>query len=197
MAETQKRKMEHIDICVKEDVQAHTIHTGFNDIAFLHRAVPRASLDEIDMSTKLFGHNLQVPIVIEGMTGGTKKAAKINEALAEAAENFQIALGVGSQRVALEDPSLEYTFKVAREKAPHSLLIGNLGLPQVLEENGLVNIKRAIQMIHADAFAVHLNILQEAMQPEGDTSFNMLPEKLKEITSQTQIPIIAKETGAG
>jgi len=197
MTETKRRKAEHIDICVENNVQARSISTGFDDVYLIHRALPELSLEEIDFSTELFGHELAAPIVIEGMTGGTEKAAKINEALAEAAENFRVALGVGSQRVALEDPSLAYTFRVARDKAPHILLIGNLGAPQIMGENGLEKIQRAIRMIDADAFAIHLNSLQEAMQPEGNLSFRGLAEKIREVTSNVEVPIIAKETGAG
>jgi isopentenyl-diphosphate delta-isomerase len=197
LAETKKRKIEHIDICIKNKVQARFNHTGFDDINFIHRALPETSLDKIDISTKLFGHELGAPLIIEAMTGGTEKAAKINEALAEAAEKFKIALGVGSQRVALEDPNLEYTFKIAREKAPHSLLIGNLGSPQIMGLNGLENVEKAIRMVGADAFAIHLNSLQEAIQPEGETSFRGLLERIREVASNIRIPVIVKETGAG
>ncbi len=197
LAETKRRKIEHIDICVEKDVQAHLISTGLEDIYLIHKALPEISLEEINTSTELFGHKLAAPIIVEGMTGGTEKAAKINEALAEAVEDFKIALGIGSQRVALEDPSLAYTFSIARDKAPHALLIGNLGAPQIAGEDGLANVQRAVKMIDADAFAIHLNSLQEVMQPEGNTSFKQLSEKIREITSKVQVPIIAKETGAG
>lgn len=197
MAETKERKAEHISICIESDVQARSIRTGFDDIYLIHRALPETSLEEVDTSADLFGRELAAPIVIEAMTGGTEKAAKINEALAEAAEDFNIALGVGSQRVALENPNLAYTFRVARDRAPHVLLIGNLGVPQIMEEDGLENVQKAVKMIDADAFAIHLNSLQEAMQPEGDTSFKGLAEKIKEVTRNVRVPIIAKETGAG
>ena len=197
MAETNRRKAEHIDICIENDVQARSIRTGFDDIHLIHRALPEISLEEIDISTKLFGHELAAPIVIEAMTGGTERAAKINEALAEAAENFKIALGVGSQRVALEDPNLVYTFRVARDKAPSVLLIGNLGAPQILGADGLAKVRRAIKMIDANALAIHLNSLQEAMQPEGDTSLRGVVERIREVASKVDVPIIAKETGAG
>jgi len=197
LAETKQRKAEHINICVENDVQARYICTGFDDIYLVHRALPESSLEEIDTSVDLFGHRLAAPIVIEAMTGGTEKAAKINEALAETAEEFKIALGVGSQRAALEDSNLVYTFRVARDRAPHVLLIGNLGAPQIIGENGLENVHEAIKMIDADAFAIHLNSLQEAMQPEGNTSFKGLAEKIREITHNMRVPIISKETGAG
>jgi len=196
LGETQRRKVEHIDICVENEVQSRSIGTGFQDVSLIHNALPGIALEDIDLSTTLFGHKLGAPIIIEAMTGGTEKAAKINEVLAGAAENFQLALGVGSQRVALEDRDLEYTFQVAREKAPHAFLIGNLGSLQILN-NGLTNVQRAIEMIRADAFAIHLNSLHEAMQLEGDTSFIGLLEKIREITSQVHVPVLAKETGAG
>jgi isopentenyl-diphosphate delta-isomerase len=197
LAETKKRKMEHLDICIKDKVQARSIHTGFDDVHLIHRALPETSLEDIDTSTEIFGYELAAPIVIEAMTGGTEKAAKINEALAKAAEKFKIALGVGSQRVALEDSSLEYTFRVARDNAPRAFLIANLGASEILGKSSLANIEKAIKMIDADAFAIHLNSLQEAMQPEGYTSFNRLLENIREVTSKVRIPVIAKETGAG
>jgi len=197
LSEIKKRKSEHIQICLERDVQSQLINTGFSDIHLIHRAIPRSSLQDVDLSITLFDHTLSAPLIIEAMTGGTKKAAKINEALAEAASHFNVAMGVGSQRVALEDPGVESTFKVAREKAPHILLIGNLGLPQILEDSSLVNISRAIKMIDADAFAIHLNILQEAMQPDGDTYFTNFSADIKEIVSKTPVPLIAKETGSG
>jgi isopentenyl-diphosphate delta-isomerase len=197
LAETKRRKAEHIDICLDQDVQARTIGTGFEDIHLIHRALPRTSFEETDLSTELFGHDLSAPIVIEAMTGGTERAAVINENLAKAAENFDIALGIGSQRVALETTQLMPTFKIARDNAPHILLIGNLGAPQIMETDGLEKVKTAIRMIKADAFAIHLNSLQETMQPEGDTNFKGLIDRLQNVVSNLHVPIIAKETGAG
>jgi isopentenyl-diphosphate delta-isomerase len=197
LAETTRRKAEHIDICLNKNVQARTTRTGFEDIQLIHRALPRTSFEETDISTELFGYELAAPIVVEAMTGGTERASKINESLAKAAENFGIALGIGSQRVALETAQLMPTFKVARDNALHTLLIGNLGAPQIMGADGLENVKTAIHMIHADAFAIHLNSLQETMQPEGDTNFIGVLEQLQTIVSSVNIPIIAKETGAG
>lgn len=194
---TRRRKSEHLDICIESDVQAHSISTGFDDIHLIHKALSDVCFDEIDLAIELFDHKLAAPIVIEAMTGGTEKAAKINEALAEAAKEFNIALGVGSQRVALEDPSLAYTFQVTRTKAPQTFLIGNLGIPQMMGGAGLENVKKAVRMIGADAFAIHLNSLQEAIQPEGKTSYRGVTERLREVASCVGVPIIAKETGAG
>ncbi|UCH37551.1 MAG: type 2 isopentenyl-diphosphate Delta-isomerase [Candidatus Bathyarchaeota archaeon] len=197
MTATTRRKAEHIDICLDKNVQARNTSTGFEDIHLIHRAVPRTSFEEMDISTELFGHELAAPIIIEAMTGGTERAALINQNLAQAAENYGIALGIGSQRVALEATQLTPTFTVARDNAPHTLLIGNLGAPQIMGTDGLNNVKTAIRMIHADAFAIHLNSLQETMQPEGDTNFVGVLEQLQHIVSNVNIPIIAKETGAG
>ena len=194
---TKNRKSDHLRICLTEDVQARKVTAGFEEVHLLHRAVPDFSLDDIDTAVSLFGKELKVPIIIEAMTGGTHDAAKINGNLAEAAENFGLAMGVGSQRVALETPNLENTFGVARERGPHVFLIANLGLPQILAEDGLEAVQKAVQMIDADALAVHLNILQESIQHEGDTSFNRVFERLREVSSKLSIPIIIKETGAG
>jgi len=197
LIETKNRKDDHIKICVENKVQAHSLRTGLEDVFLIHRALPHISLDEIDTSIEFFGQKLKAPIVIEAMTGGTKKGAEINTALAEVVETLGLAMGVGSQRVALEDSRLEGSFKVVREKAPHAFLIGNLGATQILKRNNLRDIRRAIEMIDADAFAIHLNPLQEAIQPEGDTSFKNVLEKIREIASSLSIPLIVKETGAG
>ena len=197
MSETRQRKAEHITVCIENPVQARLMSTGFDDVCLVHKMLPEISLEEIDTSINLFGHRLSAPIVIEAMTGGTEEAAKINRVLAEAAEEYGVALGVGSQRAALEDDNLTYTFRIARDKAPHAFLIGNLGAPQIVGGDYLENVRRAVEIIDADAFAIHLNSLQEALQPEGEPSFKGLTEKIKEIVRGTQVPIIAKETGAG
>lgn len=197
LTETIKRKEEHINICLEYNVQARSTSTGFSDVHLIHRALPEVSLEEVKTDITLFGHELAAPIIIEAMTGGTNKAARINEALAKSAEKSKIALGLGSQRVALEDSKLAYTFRIARETAPRTLLIGNIGSSQIMGEDGLKNVKNAITMINADAFAIHLNSLQEAIQPEGDTNFKGLTNKLRNIVSKVQVPIIVKETGAG
>lgn len=194
---TENRKAEHLRICLTEDVQAKKVTTGFDDVHLLHKALPKFSLDDVDLSIPFLGKKLKVPIIIEAMTGGTAEAVKINGNLAEAAEFFGLAMGVGSQRVAIETPRLEKTFKVAREKGPNVFLIANIGLPQILNEGGLKVAQKAIQMIDADALAIHLNILQESIQHEGDTRFNRVLEKLREVSSELSIPIIIKETGAG
>jgi isopentenyl-diphosphate delta-isomerase len=193
----ENRKADHIRICLTKDVQARRITTGLEDVYLIHRALPEMSFEDVDTSASLFGHRLSAPVVIEAMTGGTLEAERINRVLAQAAEHFRIAMGVGSQRAALERRELEHTFRVARDAAPNAFLIGNIGLSQLLKKGWEDKVKRAVEMIEADALAIHLNALQEAIQPEGDTNFKEGLERIKEVASNLQIPIIVKETGAG
>ena len=194
---TEGRKIEHILICLSKNVIPKEKTTGLEDIEFVHVSLPEINKSDIDTSIKLLGHELAAPIVIAAMTGGHPKAAKINATLAEAAQELNIAMGVGSQRAALEDPSLEYTYSIAREKAPDILLIGNIGAPQILEKNRIENIRKIVEMIDADAVAIHLNALQEAIQPEGEAVFKGVLSAIKDIVEKIEVPIIAKETGAG
>jgi len=195
--ETEERKQSHVKISLTKDVQAKTIKTGFEEIHLVHRAAPEINRSQVDTAVEIFGHKLAAPIIISAMTGGTKSAAKINAVLAEAAEKLGFGMGVGSQRAALENPKLEYTFKVAREKAPNAFLIANIGCPQLTKGYSLKEVERAIEMIQADALAIHLNPLQEAIQAEGQPDFTGVLDKLKEISKAISVPIIAKETGAG
>lgn len=197
MANTEKRKWSHIHIGINEDVQAHRVTTGFEDVFLVHKALPGVSLQEVETSTDFFGHRLSAPILIESITGGTKQALGINAALAEAAETLGLAMGVGSQRAAIEDSSLEYTFRVAREKAPNAFLIANLGAPQLARGYGVREAAKAVKMIGADALFIHTNPLQEAIQPEGETDYRGIIPKIKEIVDGLKVPVIVKETGAG
>jgi isopentenyl-diphosphate delta-isomerase len=197
MTETTNRKEDHIEICLDQDIQARYKSTGFEDVYLIHKALPEISLNKINISTTIFDHKLKAPIVIGAMTGGTKKAALINATLAEAAEKLGLAMGVGSQRVALENAHVNGTFKIVRKKAPHAFLIGNLGASEILKKHSLAEIQKAIEMIDADAFAIHLNPLQEAIQPEGSTSFTGVLDKIREIATELSVPLIIKETGAG
>ena len=193
----EERKNEHIEVCLEEDVKAKKITPGFEDVFLVHRALPEISRDEIDLSTKVFNHSFSAPMIIEGITGGTEKAFKINAALAQAVEDLGLGMGVGSQRAALENPKLERTYSITRKKAPNAFLIANIGGPQIKGEYDLKKVKKAIRMIEADALAIHLNPLQEAVQPEGETDYSGILEKIKEITGALDIPVIVKETGAG
>lgn len=196
-SETEERKQDHIRICLKEDVQARSIKTGFEDITLVHKALPEINLNQVSTETEFFGHRLAAPLIIGAMTGGTKPTAKINAALAEAVEKLGLGMGVGSQRAAIEDPKLAHTFQITREKAPTALLIANLGCPQLTSGYGVREAEEAVKMINADLLAIHLNPLQEAIQAEGQTDFTGGLDKIGKLTRTLSVPIIAKETGAG
>ena len=193
----EKRKTNHIRICIEENVKARQATTGFEDIFLVHRALPEIERDKINLSTKVFNHKLSAPLIVEAMTGGTAETAKINMAIAEAVEELGLGMGVGSQRAAIENPKLENTFAVARKKAPTAFLIANIGAPQLVREYSVAQAKRAVEMIDADALAIHLNPLQEVIQPEGETNYVGVLEKIREMTQALDVPVIAKETGTG
>jgi len=196
LSETERRKLAHIEICSRKSVEAHGT-PGFEDIFLVHRALPEIDRDEVDASTEIFGHRFSAPILITGITGGTKKAYEINSALAQAAEELGLGMGVGSQRAALENPDLAYTFRVARERAPHAFLMANVGVHQLLSDRRMEEIRLAVDMITADALAIHLNSLQEAVQPEGSPRFRGILSKIEEVARASRVPVLAKETGAG
>ena len=193
---TEKRKLEHILINLEKNVNT-TRSSGFDDLYLKHNAVPNIDMDKISTKTKFLNKTLNFPLLISAMTGGTRTAEKINGILAQAAEETGIAMAVGSQRAAIENPNLEYTYSIVRKKAPNAIIIGNIGAPQIAIKYGYSEIKRAIDMIDADAIAIHFNALQEAVQPEGDVKFSKVLERLDAIINKLEIPIIAKETGAG
>jgi len=195
--ETKRRKADHIRISLNENVHAKYLTTGFEDVSFVHRALPEIDRKKIDISTRLFSHKFAAPLIAGAMTGGTEEAEKINATIAEAVEELGLGMGVGSQRAALEDGRLEKTFSVARKKAPTAFLIANLGGIQLANGYGLKEAKKALEMIDADALAIHLNALQETAQPEGQTNFKGVLERVQGLTGELEKPVIAKETGAG
>jgi len=194
---TRGRKNDHLEICLREGVQARRVTTGFEEIYLVHRALPEVERSKIDLSTTIFKHKFSAPIIVEAITGGVEEAARINAAIAEAVEKLGLGMGVGSQRAAIEDPKLEKTFAVARDKAPTAFLIANLGGAQLVKGYGLREAKKAVKMLKADALAIHLNPLQEAVQPEGETSYTGLLRRISEIVQALHVPVIVKETGAG
>jgi isopentenyl-diphosphate delta-isomerase len=195
--QTEERKTEHIRICLDKDVKAKKISTGFEDVLLVHRALPEINQKDIDLSTQVFGHKFSVPLIVTGITGGTEKAFGINASIAEAVEEHGIGMGVGSQRAALENPKLERTFSIVRKRAPKAFIMANIGAPQIKKSYNLSQIKKAIDMIDADALAVHLNPLQEAVQPEGETDYYGILQKIGELVESLNVPVIVKETGAG
>ncbi len=198
MAEdTGKRKGDHIRICLANKAQAKNATAGFEDIQLIHRALPEVNKKKIDLSTTFLGKKFSAPIIVGAMTGGTAQAIKINASIAEAVENLGLGMGVGSQRAAIEKKELEKTYSVARKKAPHAFLIANIGGVQLVHGYGLKEVKKVVEMIDADAVAIHLNALQEAVQPEGQTNFEGVLAKISEIVGALDTPVIVKETGSG
>ncbi len=184
------RKLAHLEICKNNDVEHH-VTTGFEDIELVHRTLPEVNFDDIDTSIDLLGNTLDSPLIISAITGGHEASKEINKNIAIATESTGIAMGVGSQRAGITHEELTDTFTVVRDYAHESMIIGNIGAPQV------DYAPKAIEMLDCDALAVHLNPLQEIIQPEGDINAKGYVESIKEICSETNIPIIAKETGAG
>jgi isopentenyl-diphosphate delta-isomerase len=195
--ETEKRKADHIRICLNEDAQARDAATGFKDAHLVHRALPEINKHSVDLAVTVFGHKFAVPLMVGAMTGGTAEATRINAAIAEAVEALHLGMGVGSQRAAIENAKLAETFAITRKKAPTAFLVANIGGIQLVHGYGVKEVKKAIEIIDADAVAVHLNPLQEAVQPEGQTSFKGVLKKIEEIASAVDKPVIVKETGSG
>jgi isopentenyl-diphosphate delta-isomerase len=198
MAEaTGRRKEDHIRICLDKKAQAKKTTSGIEDIQLIHRALPEINKQSIDLSTNFLGKDFSAPIIVGAMTGGTNKATRINASIAEAVEKLGLGMGVGSQRAAIENKKLEKTYTIARQKAPNAFLIANIGGVQLVHGYGVKEVKHIIKMIDADAVAIHLNALQEAVQPEGQTNFKGVLSKIAEIANAIDKPLIIKETGAG
>jgi isopentenyl-diphosphate Delta-isomerase len=189
------RKDDHIRINLERDVRSN-LTTGLEKYRFIHEALPDLNLDEVDTSLRLFGKTIRAPILISSMTGGTKDAGKINMHLAEAAQKAGVAMGVGSQRAALDHLGQAKTFKV-REVAPNILLFANLGAVQFNYGYDIEQCRRAVEMIEADALYLHLNPLQEAVQHGGDTRWKGLAKKIEAVCKKVGVPVIAKEVGWG
>ncbi|MGD6852775.1 MAG: type 2 isopentenyl-diphosphate Delta-isomerase, partial [Candidatus Bathyarchaeia archaeon] len=192
-----KRKVDHIRICLDEKAQAKKVTAGFEDIQLVHRALPETDKAKINLSTTFLGKKFSAPIIVGAMTGGTQQAIKINTSIAEAVEKLGLGMGLGSQRAAIEDRALEKTYRIAREKAPHAFLIANVGGVQLVHGYSVKEVKKIVEMIDADAVAVHLNALQEAIQPEGQTNFKGVLSKIAAVAAAIDVPVIVKETGAG
>jgi isopentenyl-diphosphate delta-isomerase len=193
--DTASRKADHIRINLERDVRSG-LTTGLEGYHFVHQAVPELDLSAVDTRVAWFGKTLSAPLLISSMTGGTGSAGPINRNLAAAAQAAGIAMGVGSQRAALEDPTLAATFRI-RDIAPDIVLFANLGAVQLNYGYTVDHCRRAVDMIAADALILHLNPLQEAVQPEGDTNFAGLLTKIEQVCRGLTVPVIAKEVGWG
>ncbi|HEX6203153.1 MAG TPA: type 2 isopentenyl-diphosphate Delta-isomerase [Thermoanaerobaculia bacterium] len=188
------RKAEHIELALESRMQLD--RTFFDDWSFEHVALPEIDRAEIDTSTTFLGRDLAAPLLISCMTGGTELASEINRNLAAGAEATRVAVGVGSQRKALEGESGEESFRM-RQAAPTVPLLANLGAVQLNYGFGVDQCRRAVEMIGADALVLHLNPLQEAIQPEGQTRFADLLPKIAAVAGALPVPVIAKEVGSG
>lgn len=193
---TASRKADHIRINLEENVNFPRVTTGLEKLRFTHQALPEFNLEDIDPSTTIFGKGLNFPLLISSMTGGTAQAEQINLTLAEAAQAHGIAMGVGSQRAALESKDVAKTFQV-RRAASEILLFANLGAVQLNYGYGPDHCQRAVDMIGADALILHINVLQESVQPEGDTRWDGLLSKIEQACRALKVPVVVKEVGWG
>lgn len=195
VAPIDQRKADHIKINLEQDVRS-ALTTGLENYHFTHEALPELDLNRLDTTVQLFSKTLTSPTLVSSMTGGTSEAEAINLRLAEAAQECGIAMGVGSQRAAIEHPEQAATFQV-RRAAPDILLFANLGAVQFNYGYGVDECRRAVEMIQADALYLHLNPLQEAVQDAGDTNWVGITKKIEEVCKKLEVPVIAKEVGWG
>jgi isopentenyl-diphosphate delta-isomerase len=191
------RKAEHLAIVLDGDVQAHGVTTGFERIAFEHVAAPELDYDAIDLTTTLLGRRLRAPLLISSMTGGPARAEDINRAIAEAAEATGVALGVGSQRIALEGHGASGFGADLRRRAPSVPILANLGAAQLRDPAAVDRARRAVEMVAADALIVHLNPLQEAVQPGGDRDWTGVFSGIAAVVRDAGVPVVVKEVGCG
>ncbi|MFQ5945405.1 MAG: type 2 isopentenyl-diphosphate Delta-isomerase, partial [Anaerolineae bacterium] len=192
----EERKADHIRISLEEDVEPMEVSSGFDRYRFEHQALPELTLSEIDLSTSFLGKPLSAPLLISSMTGGVEEALAINRNLARAGQEHGIAMGLGSLRAALEEPGMAATYRV-RDQAPDLLLLANLGAVQLNYGYGVDECRRAVELVEADGLILHLNPLQEAVQPEGNTDFSGLLSKIGRVCKALEVPVIVKEVGWG
>jgi isopentenyl-diphosphate delta-isomerase len=195
-AQTQSRKADHIRICLEADVQFQYTTNGLEKYRFSHCCLPEIDYNDIDISTIFLNKQLNAPLLISSMTGGTEQAKMINKLLAQVAQRYKIAMGVGSQRVAVEKPSTADSFAL-RQYAPDAFLLANIGAVQLNYQYGIQECLQIIDILAADALILHLNPLQECIQPRGDKNFEGLLDKINNLCSKISIPIVVKEVGNG
>jgi isopentenyl-diphosphate delta-isomerase len=194
---TIQRKHSHVDICLHGDVAFNSKTTGFERLTFEHHALPEVAFAEIDLATTFLGKKIGAPLMISSMTGGYSEAATLNQRLAETAERFNIPLGVGSMRQALENSSYRESFAVTRKFAPSIQIFANIGAPEVAKGLSKNDIAIMLELLEADGLIIHLNAAQELFQPEGDTDFRHVLDQLAALTNTINVPILVKEVGCG
>jgi isopentenyl-diphosphate delta-isomerase len=197
MTRTSSRKQQHVNISLTKDVAFRAKSSGFDHWDFLHNALPELNLSDIDPSTVFLGKKIALPFIVSSMTGGYAKAERINRQLAEVCGQKKIALGVGSQRQALENMRYHRSFSIAREIGPDIPIFGNIGASEIANLRDVSPIARLIDLIQADGFAVHLNPLQELLQVEGNTNFRGVLNGIELLAKSLPVPVIVKEIGAG
>ncbi|MCX7984546.1 MAG: type 2 isopentenyl-diphosphate Delta-isomerase [Bacteroidetes bacterium] len=196
-SQTSLRKQQHIKIALQKDVSYKSKTAGFENFEFKHNALPEIDASEVTTETKFLGKELRFPLIIGSMTGGYAEAKRINKYLAEICAEKKLALGVGSQRQALEDTQFHSSFSIVREVSHDIPVFGNIGATELLVPNAIDSILRLVELIKADGFAIHLNPLQEFLQPEGKTNFRGVLKALEKLVQLLPVPIIVKEIGAG
>lgn len=194
---TPSRKQQHVALTLKKNVGFKSKTTGLEQLEFVHNALPELNLSDVNTSTTFLAKTVAAPLMVSCMTGGYKDALKINRRLAEVCEELRIAMGVGSQRQALEDKQYHRTFSVVREVAPSIPIVGNIGAAEVATMTSTDAARRLVELISADAFTVHVNPLQEFLQPEGSTNFRGVLKGIELLVRELPVPVIVKEIGAG
>jgi isopentenyl-diphosphate delta-isomerase len=190
------RKEQHIKICTEQDVESSTRSTGLELFHLRPKTLPELAWEDVDTSTQIFGRRFSYPFLITGMTGGVEQGAEINRRLAAAAGEFDIPMGVGSQRLALTDSKYCDIFRV-KQHTPSLFLIGNIGVNQLKKGQELGDCERAVEMIQADALALHVNVLQELIQEEGDRDFRHILDRIATVANHLSVPVVVKEVGSG
>ena len=199
-SQTTSRKQSHVELVVSKQVSHLSISSGFDTLRFVHNAVPEIALGDVDTSTEFLGKHLEVPILISSMTGGYDDAERINGALAALSTKYGTAMGIGSERQALENKRYHASFKIVRKENPKGLIFSNIGAVEVarlMREKKTGQIKKLIDLIEADGLIIHLNPLQELMQPEGMPDFRGVLSGIEHCVKSLGVPVIAKEVGAG
>jgi len=192
-----QRKKDGIEIPLHKNVQAKTTSTYLEYVKLVHNALPEIDYDDIDTSTKFLNHKFSAPIIIDSMTGGTDEATVINGRLGELAEKYGFGMGLGSQRAGLKSEELAATYSIARKNAPNAFLIANIGGAQLAKGLTIDEAKKIVKMIRANALVVHLNPLQELVQPEGEPRYKGVLAKISDLAKSVDVPVIIKEVGAG
>lgn len=190
------RKKDHVRLSVSERAQ-YELPTGFGQYHFVHNALPEVNLEDINLECTLLSRKFSFPLFISSMTGGYTDAGAVNAIIAEFCEEWNLPFGVGSQRIMLEDPAAASSFSIVREKAPNAFIAANIGGAQLADGLPAAKVDRLVDSIEADAIIVHLNPLQELVQPEGDRNFRGIEEGIAKLADESPVPLIVKETGAG